>query len=95
VVALRAELVSRIDASLPLEPTITWQSTFFGDFITNNASRRLFVKDIGEQHVVEDWSFIPSVNECLASLKLEPWMAGPCSRATAPNKPTEAESQSS
>jgi hypothetical protein len=48
----------------------------FGDFITNSVNRRVFVKEIGEQRVVEDLGFIPSLNECLAGLKLEPWMAG-------------------
>ena len=52
----------------------------FGDFITNSAGKRVFVKEIGEQHVVEDLGFIPALSECLAGLKLEPWMAG-CSQS--------------
>jgi hypothetical protein len=49
---------------------------FFGEFITNGDGRRVFVKEIGEQHVLEDLGFIPSLSDCLASLKLEPWLAG-------------------
>jgi hypothetical protein len=48
----------------------------FGDFITNGAGHRVFVKEIGEQHVLEDLGFIPSLSDCLAGLKLEPWLAG-------------------
>ena len=48
----------------------------FGDFIMNRVGRRVFVKEIGEQHVREDLGFIPSLSECLVSLKLEPWLAG-------------------
>jgi hypothetical protein len=48
----------------------------FGDFITNSAGRRVFVKEIGEQHILEDLGFIPSLGDCLAGLKLEPWLAG-------------------
>jgi hypothetical protein len=48
----------------------------FGDFIVNSAGRRVFVKEIGEQHVLEDLGFIPSLSDCLTGLKLEPWMAG-------------------
>ena len=48
----------------------------FGDFLTNSAGRRVFVKEIGEQHVFEDLGFIPSLSECLAGLTLVPWMGG-------------------
>jgi hypothetical protein len=48
----------------------------FSDFIKNSDGHRVFVKDVGEQHVVEDLSFIPSLNECLTGLKMESWMAG-------------------
>jgi hypothetical protein len=48
----------------------------FGDFITKSAGRRVFVKEIGEQHILEDLGFIPSLGDCLAGLKLEPWLAG-------------------
>jgi len=48
----------------------------FGDFITSSLNRRVFVKEIGEQHVVEYLGFIPSLSECLAGLKSEAWMGG-------------------
>jgi hypothetical protein len=64
----------------------------FGDFITNSANRRVFVKEIGEQHVVEDLGFIPSLNECLSGLKLEAWMGGALSNPQQRQAPTAAES---
>jgi hypothetical protein len=53
----------------------------FGDFITNSAGHRVFVKELGEQHVLEDLGFIPSLSDCLASLKVEPWLAGALARS--------------
>jgi hypothetical protein len=57
----------------------------YGDFITNSSGRRVFVKDIGEQHVREDLGFIPSLSDCLASLKLEPWLAGALAESARPS----------
>ena len=60
----------------------------FGDFIRNSADRRVFVKEIGEQHVREDLGLIPSLSDCLAELKLEPWLAGAlarCQRRSGPS----------
>jgi hypothetical protein len=56
----------------------------FGDFITNSAGKRVFVKEIGEQYVIEDLGFIPSLSDCLAGLKLEAWMAGALSNTVRP-----------
>lgn len=50
----------------------------FGPALLNSAGRRVFVRDIGAQHVLDDLSFIPTVAECLASTPCEPWMAGAC-----------------
>jgi hypothetical protein len=63
-----------------------------GDFVTNSANRRVFVKEIGEQHVVEDLGFIPSLSECLAGLKLEAWMGGALSNLKQRRAPAAAES---
>ena len=48
----------------------------FGPAIVNSDGRRVFVRDIGEQHVLEDLGFIPSLAECLDDLPIHPWMAG-------------------
>jgi len=49
----------------------------------------------GEQHVVEDICFIPSLSECLDGLKLERWMAGPRSPATSSKGMTADKTQDS
>ncbi len=48
----------------------------FGPVIRNRAGRRVFVRDLGLQHVVEDLGFVPSLAQCLAELPLQSWMAG-------------------
>ena len=48
----------------------------FGPAITNSSGRRVFVREIGAQHVLEDLGFIPTLAECLAETPLRPWMVG-------------------
>lgn len=48
----------------------------FGTCITNSQGRQVSVRDIGEQHVMEDLGFIPTVERWLSGLKIEPWMNG-------------------
>jgi hypothetical protein len=48
----------------------------FGAAIMNSAGRRVFVRDIAAQHILEDLGFIPTLAECLAELPIRPWMAG-------------------
>ena len=50
----------------------------FGPAVTAAAGRRVFVRDLGVQHVLEDLGFVPTLAECLAGLPLAPWMAGGC-----------------
>jgi len=46
----------------------------FGEYITNSAGRRVCVRDIGEEHVIEDLGTIPSVEKWLRNLPIEDWM---------------------
>jgi hypothetical protein len=48
----------------------------FGAALTNSAGRRVFLRDIGLQHVLEDLGCVPTLAECLAELPLRPWMGG-------------------
>lgn len=48
----------------------------FGAVIDVGNGRRVFVRDIGTQHILEDLGFIPTPAQCLARLPLSPWMAG-------------------
>lgn len=48
----------------------------FGVFIVNSAGRRVSVRDVGEQHVLEDYSgrFIPSAQDFLELVPMADWM---------------------
>ncbi len=56
----------------------------FGTYITNSAGRQISVRDIGEDHVIEDLGFIPTVERWLKNLPMEEWMTG--SRRKNPTK---------
>lgn len=48
----------------------------FGVVIENSAGRKVSVRDVGEQHVLEDFSgrFIPSAQDYLESIPMADWM---------------------
>ena len=46
----------------------------FGPVLTNDDGRVIPTRAVGERHVQEDLGFIPSVQDWLANLKLQPWM---------------------
>lgn len=48
----------------------------FGHSIRNSDGKEVFVRDIAEQHVLEDLGRIPALNEFLEHMTLQPWMAG-------------------
>lgn len=48
----------------------------FGVSIVNAAGREISVRDIAEQHVLDDLGFIPSLSDWMKEMKTEPWMAG-------------------
>lgn len=48
----------------------------FGITITNSDGKKVSVRDIGEDHVLEDLGTIPSVEMWLKGLPIEPWMGG-------------------
>lgn len=48
----------------------------FGRTLTNSAGRVVHVRDIAEQHVLEDLGFIPSLSDWLKEMPSQPWMAG-------------------
>ena len=66
----------------------------FGAALTNADGRRVFVRDLAVQHILEDLGFVPTLADCLAATPCLPWMAGarrlhPHSPATAPlSEPT-------
>ena len=47
----------------------------FGTYITNSDGKQVSVRDVGEQHVLDDLGRIPTVQDWLEHLELaEPWM---------------------
>lgn len=48
----------------------------FGRTITNSDGKEVFVRDIAEQHVLEDLGFIPSLSDWLREMPAAPWMGG-------------------
>jgi hypothetical protein len=57
----------------------------FGHTIINSDGQKVSVKEIGEQHVMEDYggTFIPSAQDFIQEIEFKEWMNGqgvPCSR---------------
>jgi hypothetical protein len=48
----------------------------FGIVIVNSEGRSVSVRDIAEDHVIEDLGFIPTMQDYLQHMTLEPWMGG-------------------
>ena len=48
----------------------------FGTYIVNSKGRKVSVRDIAEQHVIDDLGFIPTLDACLKGMKPEKWMGG-------------------
>lgn len=48
----------------------------FGDYITNSDGKMVSVRDVAEEHVLQDLGFIPTVEKWLGELPIEPWMGG-------------------
>jgi hypothetical protein len=49
----------------------------FGTYITNSDMRLVSVRQIAEDHVMEDLGFIPTMERWFENMKLEEWMMGP------------------
>lgn len=49
----------------------------FGVYFTNSAGKVVQVRDVGEQHVIEDLGRIPSLDECMKNMPMEAWFGGP------------------
>ena len=48
----------------------------FGVTITNSEGRKISVRELGEEHVIEDLGFIPTLERWLQHLPFEEWMMG-------------------
>ena len=48
----------------------------FGTYITNSDGKKVQVRDIAEQHVLEDIGYIPTLQDYIEKMPIEPWMTG-------------------
>lgn len=48
----------------------------FGTTITNSEGRKVSVRDLAEEHVIQDLGFIPTMQDYLENMELKPWMGG-------------------
>lgn len=48
----------------------------FGKTFVNSAGRTISVRDVAEQHVLDDLGFIPSPSDYLKNMKIQKWMGG-------------------
>ena len=48
-----------------------------GHTLVNSEGRTVSVRDVAEDHVLEDLGTIPSLDDWLRNLPVEPWMGGP------------------
>lgn len=48
----------------------------FGDYITNSDGVKVSVRDLGEEHVLQDMGFIPTVERWFRNMPIEDWMMG-------------------
>ena len=48
----------------------------FGVYITNSKNKRVCVRDIAEEHILQDLGFIPTVENYLNNMKIQDWMSG-------------------
>ena len=53
---------------------IGWCIDKFGSHIITSSGKEIPVRYIGEQHILEDCGWIPTIKDWLKNLKAEPWM---------------------
>lgn len=82
------EIHEKIDSSKVAHGDVTHRCVFhsafgvflieeiFGRFINNSDGAEVCVRDIAEQHILEDLGFIPSLSDWLHEMEIQPWMAG-------------------
>ena len=48
----------------------------FGELMTNSEGKLVAVRDIAEEHVLQDLGFIPTMQDWLEKMPIEGWMSG-------------------
>lgn len=59
----------------------------FGVTIRNNDGKEVPVRTLGEQHVIEDLGWIPTVQDWLSNLAVQPWMLRTGTRGRTTKRP--------
>ena len=49
---------------------------FFGEHFNNSEGKQVSVRDVAEQHVIDDLGFIPSPSDWYKNSRIETWMGG-------------------
>ncbi len=48
----------------------------FGVYFKNSQGKDVSVRDVAEDHIIEDLGFIPSMENYLQNMQIQPWMTG-------------------
>ena len=48
----------------------------YGTYFKNSQGKDVSVRDVAEDHVIEDLGFIPSMENYLQNMQIQPWMSG-------------------
>jgi len=48
----------------------------YGVHFTNSAGKEVSTRDIAEEHIIQDLGFIPTVEDWMGNITLQPWMSG-------------------
>lgn len=54
----------------------------FGVYLTNSDGKQVSVRDIAEEHIIQDLGFIPTMEQYLNNMTIQPWMSGTEKRNT-------------
>lgn len=58
----------------------------FGTYFTNSDKADISVRDIVEEHIMDDMGFIPTVEHWLRNMRIEPWMNGTVKKTRSKSK---------
>lgn len=61
----------------------------FGEKIINSDDKEVYVRYIGEQHVIEDLGFIPTLEDWFENMQLQKWMMSRDMRIHKTNKASD------
>lgn len=51
-------------------------SQVFGNLLTNSDGKTVSVRDIAEEHIIQDLGFIPTLDDWLKEMPIQGWMSG-------------------